>query len=65
MYCLTYINANSKIVKFDNRKETYLTQIGTNVNLWVIIANSITAIANGFEKTNYCFTNKKLFYNCE
>ena len=65
MYCLTFINANSITVKFDNCKETYWTQIGTSVNLWVIIANWITAIANGFEKTNYCFTNKKLFYNCK
>ena len=57
-HCLTFINANSITVKFNNCKETYWTQIGTNVNLWVIIANSITAIANGFGKTNYCFTIK-------
>ena len=63
MYCLTFINANSIIVKYDNCKETYWTQIRTNVNLWVIITNSITA--NGVEKTNYCITNEKLFYNCK
>ena len=52
-YCRTFINANSITVKFDNCKETYWTQIGTNVNQWELIENLITAIANEFRQTNY------------
>ena len=63
--CLTFINANSINVKFDNCKEIYWTQIGTNVNLWVLIANLITAIANGLGKIDYCLTIKYVFYNCK
>ena len=52
-YCLTFINANSITVKFDNCKENYWTQIGTNVNLWILIANLLTAIAKEFSQTDY------------
>ena len=53
IYCRTFINANSITVKFDNCKQNQWTKIGTNVNLWVLIANLITAIANEFRQTNY------------
>ena len=33
VYGRTFINANSITVKFDNCRENYWTQVGTNVNL--------------------------------
>ena len=52
-YSDTLINGNLITVKFDNCKEFRGSHIGTNVNLWVLIANSIIASANRFGQTNY------------
>ena len=59
------INENLITLKFDNCKEFHGSHIGTNVIIWVLIANSIFAFANRFGQTNYRLTIDFLFINCK